>query len=59
VGTYNLQEGDNTISIPLVNLSSDKKKNTLTLRFKYFLPMKMRPVGPWDASAFLVGATLR
>lgn len=59
VGTYNLQEGDNTISIPLVNLSSDKKTNTLTLRFKYFLPMKMRPVGPWDASAFLVGASLR
>jgi hypothetical protein len=59
VGTYNLQEGDNTISIPMVNLSSDKMKNTLTLRFKYFLPMKIRPVGPWEASAFLVSTTLR
>jgi len=58
LGTYSLQEGNNHISIPLAKLSSDKKKNTLTLRFKYFLPMKMSPVGPWDASAFLVSATL-
>lgn len=59
VGTYNLQEGNNHISIPLAKLSADKKKNTLTLRFKYFLPMKMRPVGPWDASTFLVDVILR
>jgi hypothetical protein len=58
VGTYDLQEGDNTISIPLENFPSGRKYHTLLMRFKYSLPMKIRPIGPWGASVFLLDVFL-
>lgn len=58
IDEYRIRDGDNFISIPLADHPSYQKTNILELKFKYFLPMKMRPVGPWDASAFLVAASI-
>jgi len=54
LGTFRLKDKENRIILPLKNMLSAKDRNILSLRFKYFLPVMMMPVGPWDTSAFLL-----